>query len=242
MKKLTTLIVAFLFTAGMAFAQSNTATIDQIGDGNNSDIEQSVSFSNGHVAATVQNGNNNQSNIFQEQSSAEAFVSQIGDANISDLKQAGYNDADVRFIGNSNILGSYSNLGSGVAFQKNGTGIFSDGFNKLTLRAEGDNNLFGLNQEAGTEARIGVLGNRNEVSLFQRDNNSANSTFARVDIDGNRNTVDVNQGTNLDETDNFTRIDIMGNDNISYVMQSTSFNTARVTVNGNGNTSSVTQN
>ena len=33
MKKLTTLIVAFLFTAGMAFAQNNNeATVDQVGD------------------------------------------------------------------------------------------------------------------------------------------------------------------------------------------------------------------
>ena len=40
MKKLTTLLVAMLFTAGMAFAQSNEATIDQVGDDHEAMIDQ----------------------------------------------------------------------------------------------------------------------------------------------------------------------------------------------------------
>jgi len=244
MKNVLTLLIAILFTAGMSFAQIGTheATITQVGNGNSSEIEQTAHFNDGHVATTNQQGNNNQSDIVQEQSSAEAFVSQIGNSNISDLKQAGYNDADVRMTGNSNILGSYNNLGSGVAFQKNGTGSFAAGFNKLTLSVTGNYNLFGLDQEAGTEARIGVVGSRNEVKLFQRDDNDGStSSYARVDIDGNWNMVDVQQGDGLTETDNFTRISIEGSYNQSEVIQVSSFNSARVNVIGDGNTSDIYQ-
>lgn len=243
MKKLTTLIIIMLLTAGMALAQGNhAASIDQVGNSNASTIDQDAHFGTGHTATSIQNGNSNSSNIVQEQANAEAYISQIGNGNTSDLKQAGFNDADARFNGNGNILGSYNNLGSGVAFQKNGTGIFADGFNKLNLDADGNNNLFGVDQEGGTDGKIELYGNQNEIGLYQRDDNSSNTTIARLYVDGDRNSVDVQQGSGLTETDNYANLDIVGNDNLSTVMQETSFNNANVDVWGNGNTSSITQN
>lgn len=241
MKKLTTLLVMLLFTAGMAIAQSNEATIEQLGNSNTSDIEQTVGFSDGHLAETLQDGNNNFSNIFQEQTSAEAYVEQLGNNNISDLKQAGANNAHVSFEGNQNILGSYNSLGSGVAFQKNGTGSFSTGFNLLLLDVFGNKNTFGLDQEGGTESDVIVDGNLNSVNLFQRDNNTSNVTTIDIDIVGDSNTIDVNQGS-LTETNNETDIDIMGDFNTYMVTQSTSNNIVDIDAVGNGNSSTVIQN
>ena len=243
MKKLTTLLFMLLFAAGMALGQNNDADIDQIGSGNSSDIEQDLNFGQGHTARTLQDGNDNMSTIFQEQFDAEAFISQVGDDNIADLKQAGDNDADVRFTGNSNILGSYSNLGSGTAFQKNGTPFTTQTINELDIDAVGNNNLFGVDQEAGNYAKVNLMGNRNEISLYQRDDNaSADITVADVFVDGNRNTLDINQGILNITTNNLSDVRIVGNDNMSTILQSTSNNVADVNVLGNGNTSSVIQN
>ena len=55
MKKLTTLLVAMLLTAGMAFGQSNNATVDQNGNGNDIVADQNGSFNDVMLLQQVKN-------------------------------------------------------------------------------------------------------------------------------------------------------------------------------------------
>ena len=153
MKKASTLFVAMMLSAGMAFAQNNNASVTQAGDNNlatvgqmGSDHEAVVSqdtWGTGHTAEVSQSGGSNSySYIEQNQRGAEAFVTQIGSDNRSSLKQSGPNLATITQEGNDNILGQYSNL-SKKAFQKNGTSFAND-MNWLTLNQTGNDNLAGV--------------------------------------------------------------------------------------------------
>lgn len=126
MKKLSTLIVAFLLTAGMAYAQSNEAYVDQLGDNqdvsvtqtgftNFADVDQFTDNSGAQAATVLQTGTSNMAIVSQSQTGGgnnggnSAYIEQIGTGNsstqisIAPASQSGqilsgYQD------GNSNVL------------------------------------------------------------------------------------------------------------------------------------------
>ena len=133
MKKLSILIVAFLFTAGMAFAQNNAtvdqtndgneAFIDQVGDQNNADVEQTsdvgLSDGEGHFADINQlgldgldSGENNFATVkqdFRVTGSHETTIDQWGDDNVAHVEQvdAGNNLANIKQNGIENFVSVY---------------------------------------------------------------------------------------------------------------------------------------
>src|SRR6056297_4334898 len=92
MKKLTILLVAMLFTAGMAFAQDNSADTNQSGNNNEAEVEQ-TGMSN--TAEASQTGNQNDAYIQQgnfgggavQSNFAEADIEQIGNQNDATISQ-----------------------------------------------------------------------------------------------------------------------------------------------------------
>ena len=77
MKKLSTLLIALFFTAGMAFAQSNGnyAKQSQTGDDNEALIEQ---IGNGNSATQLQTDDENDADIYQEGNDNSAQQTQSG--------------------------------------------------------------------------------------------------------------------------------------------------------------------
>jgi hypothetical protein len=111
MKKLTTLLAAFLFTTGMVFAQTNTATVDQTGDNqvanatqsgatNTVDIDQLSTNTGPQTATALQTGTSNSAVVNQSQTGGggntpanSAYIEQLGTSNMSTQIQTapGYN-------------------------------------------------------------------------------------------------------------------------------------------------------
>ena len=94
MKNIMTLLLAILFSAGMAFAQNgHQATIDQTGDGNDASAAQT---GNGNEAEIEQVGDINDGFITQDGTSHEGTILQIGEDNEVNAVQMGSgNVADI---------------------------------------------------------------------------------------------------------------------------------------------------
>ena len=113
MKKLFTLAFALVFSTGIAFAQNNSSTIDQVG--------------NGHAAMITQTGDQNSSELTQDiatgpaQSNYDghATVTQTGDRNTSKLTQftfyGGHDATITQDIGNDNYSEIVTSNGGGSA-------------------------------------------------------------------------------------------------------------------------------
>ena len=128
MKKLTTLLVMLLFTAGMAIGQ-NTAEVEQTFDGNEAFVEQvgeqhtatvtqtsdeGLAQQEGHFANIEQlglqgsgSGENNTATVVQESGSHTANVYQWGNDNLADVEQisSGHNEATITQDGIDNVAG-----------------------------------------------------------------------------------------------------------------------------------------
>jgi len=228
MKKLTTLLVMMLFTAGMAFAQSNIATIDQVGDDHEAMIDQ-IGFSNtAYVDQTDGGGSSN--------GDATADIDQQGDENSVNLLQRAFfgfpdeSDAIITQIGDRNRVEGAS---ATSAFYQNQPG------GVVEVRMEGDDNrLYSLRGEAQknkNEFFLDILGSDNTVGMEQ-ENGSGD-----VDIIGDLNNVMLSQlGNNT--IFNTATVDILGNENGVSVTQTMDSNSAMVNVTGSYNSATVTQN
>jgi len=227
MKKLSTLLVALFFTAGMAFAQSNDASIDQVGDDHEATISQTGAMNSAFVeqtadagregsdvgeATVTQTGAENYVNLRQRNffGDSEATITQLGDGNrvqgttasSAFLQNHGLNVIDVTMVGNDNTLFSMA----GEA-QKN--------INTFLLDILGSDNTVGMKQHFGY-GDVKIEGDFNEVSLSQHANSNANAHSALVDILGNDNMVDINQGGHA----HTANVDVTGSFNTSTITQS----------------------
>ena len=226
MKKLTTLLVAMLLTAGMAFAQSNDATIDQVGDANDADIEQLGTSNRAYVDQLAQ-GTNSGAPTF-----STADIDQDGSSNFVNIDQNAFFDFSTAIIEQTGIGNIVEGTTSESAWvQSNGGGlldVYMDGDqnrlyslrseaqknpNELYLDIIGNVNTVGAEQE-GAYADVDITGDTNKVMLSQLGNNSAYNT-AYIDVLGDLNTVNVTQTMNSNSAD----VDINGSSNISTVNQ-----------------------
>ena len=229
MKKLSILIVAFLFTAGMAFAQNNDATIDQLGDDLDASINQIGELNKAFVDQTDGSDRNPASSAY-----ANADIEQIGDENYVNLVQSAYflddSFAEIQQIGNRNIVEGTS--AESAWLQSNGGGL-------LDVAMVGDDNrLYSLRSEAqknSNELILDILGNDNLVGAAQE------SGKGTVLIEGDLNNVTLSQiGNNA--AFNTAYVDIFGTDNGVSVTQTLSSNSATVNVIGDSNSSTINQN
>jgi hypothetical protein len=210
MKKLFTLAFALVFSTGLAFGQSNMATIDQMGDDHDASIDQVGQFneayvdqtdggggSTGNAVATVdQEGNANLVNLRQVSfygqlhGDSEASITQIGDNNkvhgqsVEDafLQSNVGGLVDVYMEGNNNTLYSLRDEA-----QKNG--------NSFELEILGDDNMVGMMQEFGV-ADVDIIGSSNDVTVSQLDGGigwQGSRNQATVNINGSNNKAAVTQ-------------------------------------------------
>jgi len=226
MKKLTTLIVILIVTAGMTFAQNNTATVDQTGNDHEADIEQ-VGFSNTAYVDQTDGGSNGD---------AFADISQAGENNNVNLNQRAFfgfpdeSHATITQIGNNNSVEGTSETS---AFYQNQPG------GVVEVYMEGnENTLYSLRSEAQknkNEFFLDIIGNDNLVGMEQEGGSGD------VDIEGNFNDVTLSQlGNNT--AYNTATVDIMGSSNGVDVTQTMDSNTATVNVTGSYNSATITQN
>lgn len=153
MKKLTTLLLAFLVTAGMAFAQNNEAKIDQVGDNILGDV--------------YQEGNSNTATIDQENLDVTfqviGFIEQIGrnntaiqnqTSNASNNNRRGF--ADFEQLGNDNY--AYLNQG--------------DWGGDAVFKQHGHDNWIGVRQQGNYDniAEINQYGDNNKVAYVYESN------------------------------------------------------------------------
>jgi hypothetical protein len=188
LKNTFTLAVALVFTAGLAFGQSNEsivnqvgssidATVTQTGQSNYSELDQSEDWIDGHSATITQIGENNYSNI---------------------QTQNGGGTANVFMKGDGNTLEDWSTRSRGGfgANQKNSLNVFD-------LDIDGDQNTVGMTQEFAT-GTVEINGSGNEVGLRQlsganyqtQDFHTATVRIGLYGGTSSDNKVDVNQASN----------------------------------------------
>lgn len=226
MKKLTTLITIMLFAVGMAFAQTNDATIDQIGDDHESTITQVGSLNGAYVEQTADAGR-------EGADVGTATIEQTGSENSVNLRQrAFYGDAeaDIVQLGDRNRV---EGTAPGNDFLQN------HGLNIVDVYMEGDDNvLSSLRAEAQKNANefyLDIVGSDNSVAMQQE------TGYGDVNIAGDLNNVTLSQlGNNA--AYNTGLVDIIGNENMVSVTQTMDSNSAAVNVNGSFNSATVTQN
>ena len=252
MKKLTTLLVMLLFTAGMAMGQ-NTANTSQSGNGNDSTIDQVGAQNQGD---TEQDGNGNDASLVQLESSNDGGIEQIGNDNNSEMSQDGISNVGISVQGidypnaNRNVssLEQTGNNNRGTSFQfygvENESEVIQNGNQNLAFVIQGVN-LAGSNQ-------LDVV-NRNDAVITQNTSNSdaritqynVNENVATVTQDGgNFNNGQIYQGYlfNSLETspsvanDNEGYIDQVGDQNSATVMQLGNNNLFNLVQTGTGNT------
>lgn len=227
MKKLTTLLVALFVTAGMAYAQSNDASIDQVGDDHIATIDQTGLLNTSYVVQTADAGR-------EGADVGYAGITQSGSNNYVNLRQRSfYGDAE------ANI----TQLGDGNRVQgTTATSAFNQnhGLNVIDVMMEGDNNtLYSLGSEAQKNVNtllLDILGDGNSVGLFQHFG------FSDVDIVGSSNTVVLDQSTDSFANMQNAFVDIDGSYNMVDVYQRGYANTATADVFGDSNTATITQN
>ncbi|MEX0661825.1 MAG: curlin repeat-containing protein [Balneolaceae bacterium] len=220
MKTLLTFITALLFTVGTAFAQSNDASIDQVGDDHEATITQVGATNSASVEQTADAGR-------EGDDIGTATVDQDGTGNVVGLRQrAFYGDAEATItqIGDNNRVDDF--------YQNHG-------LNLLDVSMTGnDNVLYGTQGESQKNANsllLSVIGNSNDMGTFQHYGS------AEVNIDGDYNEVLLSQRSSHSSTEQTANIDLIGSDNFVDVTQTGESHTANVDVSGSFNSATITQ-
>lgn len=242
--------LALVFTAGMAFGQSQDGEPEEDpGDFNNfTFIEQA---SDGNVADVVQQGENNtvllpgQGGSFgQFTFRAEADIEQVGDENYVGVGQGGNDGVEESFLevymeGNNNFIGNQS---GGITGQEGGV---------LEADIVGSDNTIGiLAEQTQSMADLEITGSNNTIDMFQKSRGEQEVFRHQFDavIEGDDNTVDLLQG-NFQTFGNRADLDIFGSVNDVSITQGQRFpggpqtneNYAEVSIDGNNNVANVTQ-
>lgn len=189
MKTLLTLTTALLFTAGSAFAQSNDATVDQIGNDNESTIGQTGTLNEAYIQQGGFGGGAVQSN------NAEATIEQAGSMNDATINQRqGFSGGTAESIHSIDQDGT-SNVATLTTFNGGNFGIITQ---------EGDENEARGRQSVGSGNMIDALqvGSLNWIDVNQLSSTNGSVTItqngsenvAAVNQTGSDNTVSIEQG------------------------------------------------
>lgn len=227
MKKLTTLLVAMLFTAGMAFAQTDPdeevtsddiydgASITQIGDFNDATINQVGK----HSGEIYQDGgtnseNGNYANLDQQGNDHSGFISQVGENNIANI--------DAEGVGHLSVIVQDGN-GHNVQFS-----------------IEGISNTVDIRQFGNSEH---LVGNENSPISSISQNGDYNEFYSVQLGMGNGHTIYSLTGDNTIQNGNSNLIDVwqFGSGHTAGLRQLGDYNTAIITQFDANNTATVHQ-
>ncbi|WP_103029727.1 hypothetical protein [Salinibacter altiplanensis] len=206
--------LALVFTAGMAFGQDNTSTVDQTGDDHSADVIQNGGSNTVELEqADTDLGdgvtNNMTANVRQKFDGNEAYIDQKGNSGLIGPGKSTA-DAEVDQVGNNNYL----DLDQGPFFGNHSADIDQLG-NNNTIRLRTSN--------GGGEANVYFDGNQNKLvrsnssgqilsgEQVVQKNGSGRTQFIDITVDGNANKIGADQQSG-NGTDELT-IDIMGSDN-----------------------------
>lgn len=240
-----------------AFNGPNDGLQEQIGNANTSDLLQTQGGDN--TATLRQLGNNNDVDVEQFKDDNEAQVTQNGDANITSVTQL---VGDQRFVqrgfGDGNIISSTQGVGTGnnavleMGGDANVVTVNQAGSdNQLFFDFQGTNsnrvssNVVGLDQVGDNNTISGDFASgstSNTVSVMQQGNDNdvtSGSMFAQdgVFINGNTNTMTIDQLGNGNSSIN----SMVGNDNVGDINQNGTGNESILGQMGDMNNASVTQ-
>lgn len=253
MKKLTTLLIAFMLTAGMAFAQSNTATSTSNGDYNTSTIEQDGSSND---ATVTQSGTSNSAFIDQgiqgiTSNNDIANINQVGTGNDAELlSRDGWGGSPNAVIYNVDQQGNY-NYARARAFNAPAEGDIEQAgsHNSADLTQHTSDDMYTSLSQTGTynwAVIEQVHGANNSVlqATMNGDYNNLDVTQTNgawhklvVDISGSSNTVTGTQDEH--DSDQFISVNGIGNTYDFYQGESSD---AGVSISGNYNDVSLQQN
>jgi hypothetical protein len=256
MKKLSTLLFAFLFVTGITFAQDNTATTTQTGDENEATITQT--------------GNLNQAEILQE-GNKTATQTQTGDENIAYIAQTGEGGPG---LATQTQLGSYNEATSStrgkVISEQTQTGDYNYASisGNLTQASQilqsqlGDNNQATFHVAGPGTRHVDITqtqeGNRNESYVTDFRGNPGAPVFTEqfgddnyIDImydGGQKNGFEVTQDGDMNTLNatfggynNWLYVDQIGNMNVATTSQSSDGNVGTVSQVGNSNVATINQ-
>jgi hypothetical protein len=220
MKKFLTLAFALVFTTGIAFGQSNTATIAQNGDDVTNLQQQSGSYADIEQVA----GNNRVVGL------SGAFTQQNSDLEVFQ---------DVAYGGAGNVVRGEQLGNNNEAYITQHNASFTQ------LEQRGNRNYAKVQQyNGGPDAFIEQRGNRNFVQTLQTS--GVNGSFMDVLQRGNDNTLKGLTGSRAEQVngDQTLRLDQLGNNNTLEMLQdglTSGSNHATVSQMGNGNITTLTQ-
>lgn len=257
MKKTSTFLAAFLFTAGMAFAQSNEATATQEGNNNEVSISQ-VGASN--VATSTQTGNGSLISIEQIGAENAATASHRGNGSIEQFQDGSDNSA-YAFAGDNGTIrqlqfGSENTALAGVSrnaviqnssvFQyQRGTGNYAE---VETRQGNGRNNsIFQAQAGNDNEAVVLDMGNGNDVRQVQiGDGNVSTAGLTSNPQLGGMNILtrqvgDDNIATVWGSQNDYAEIKQFGNGNVGFISQDAGSDHAVIYQNGYSNNATITQ-
>jgi len=226
MKTLLTFITVLLFTVGSAFAQSNDASIDQVGDNHDATITQIGAMNSAVINQSADQGR-------EGSDVATASIEQEGTGNVAGLRQRA-------FFGNAQASIVQVGDNNRVEGPNEGSNFFQNhGLNVLDVSMTGnDNVLYGLQGEGQKNANsllVSIYGDSNEVGSFQHYGS------ANVNIDGDLNEVLLSQRSSLSSTEQTANIDLIGSDNFVDVFQTGDSHTATIDVMGSNNSATISQ-
>jgi len=246
MKKLTTLTIALFFTAGMAFAQSNDATVDQVGSDNDASISQvgsdndaDVTQSGTHEASVTQIGVDNSATVLQQGPDTESSVTQTQIGN--------ENSATALYLGRSNDWAGRDGVISQIQTGDNNTAyaVGREGAN-LSQEQIGNDNHAQIGDPTGESGNPNGI--RRVMTVDQYQEGDHNTAYVepgfRFIRDGNISQSQIGDG-NLAEAlglTNAARINQsqLGDDNISIVTEGNSNFHANTTQEGDFNEAYIT--
>jgi len=238
MKKLTTILVAFLFTAGMAFAQSNEATIDQIEDGNIAEVDQQGLSNTTTIDQTSEAG-------FDEGEGHLADVNQFGNNNIATVEQD-YLGTVANTLAHSAFIVQLGNQNEADVLQtrnqlSNIADILQDGINNYAGVQQQDGATFDAIQDGDNNTIEGITTERAE----QRTGNALASSFNVMDFEqiGNDNLIQARQFDTAVGGGGPNTMTILqhGSDNIAIASQRNPNNIIDVIQDGSNNYSNINQ-
>lgn len=184
MKRLTTLLAAFLFTTGMVFAQSNDADVSQTGYDNAAEVDQ-FGLENDVTLEQVHNHSNGTAGI------NDAYVKQTGNTNEATVYQRNRGQYAASGVNNNlNLIqtgfDNYANTYQAIARG-----------NDIKLSQLGDDNIADIYQHQGgkltgygSAPRSVQIGGSNEIYL-----NMGNFNDAGISQTGGDNYADISQNS-----------------------------------------------
>jgi len=228
MKKLLTLAFAFVFMTGVAFAQSNDASVDQSGDDNDATIEQIGSQnqadliqrnfgSSGHTADIFQDGSQNTADVLSQGGVGTNVVDldQLGSDNEATIAQLwGQNTAEVLQDGSGNVV----NLQHRGSFQSFADVMQVGDRNSAVILDVGQT---GSNPNTDNDAIVSQTGDDNTVLIEQGVFGGASESVADFTQQGAGNYFETKQvrsfnnsvtGTQVGDN-NYYRASLRGSDN-----------------------------